>query len=198
MKRLGILLPITLLILIGLFSFRTVSTTPLVQSNPDQTISWMTFEDAMEAVKKEKRKVLISVHTEWCGWCKHMDKTTFQDPNIVKFINEKFYPVKFDAEQKEDIITPEKVYENPKVDGKDRRYHELAVALTMGRLTFPSTVFLDENFRVLQPIPGYKEPESFEMMMTYYGDDHYKRTPWTVYQKKYIPLKELKPTLISE
>ncbi len=198
MRRLGFLLPIAILILFGLFSFQTSSETLYPKISANQTITWMTFEEAMAAVKNEKRKVLISVHTEWCGWCKHMDKTTFQDPNIIKFINEKFYAVKLDAEQKEDITTPEKVYKFEKGDGKERGFHQLAVALTMGRLTLPSTVFLDENFRVLQPIPGYKDPKTFEMMMTYYGDDHFKRTPWTVYQKSYVPLEQLKPTLISE
>ncbi len=198
MNRLGLLLPITILLLIGLFGFRTSPTASLVHPVVDQTITWMSFEEAMKAVKTEKRKVLISVHTEWCGWCKHMDRTTFQDPNIIKFINERFYPVKLDAEQKEDISTPEKVYKYEKGDGKERGFHQLAVALTMGRLTLPSTVFLDENFRVLQPIPGYKDPKTFEMMMTYYGDNHYKSTPWTVYQKTYVPLNQLKPTLISD
>ena len=198
MRRLGFLLPIAIFILLGLFSFRTSSDTIYPKSTQSETITWITFEEAMEAVKKEKRKVLISVHTEWCGWCKHMDRTTFQDPNIIKFINDKFYAVKLDAEQKEDISTPEKVYKFEKGDGKERGFHQLAVALTMGRLTLPSTVFLDENFRVLQPIPGYKDPKTFEMMMTYYGDDHFKRTPWTLYQKSYVPLEQLKPTLISE
>ncbi len=198
MRRLGFLLPIAILILLGLFSFQTSSDTPPPIPVQGQTITWMTFEEAITAVKKEKRKILISVHTEWCGWCKHMDKTTFQDPNIIKFINEKFYAVKLDAEQQEDITTPEKVYKFEKGEGKERGFHQLAVALTMGRLTLPSTVFLDDNFRVLQPIPGYKDPKTFEMIMTYYGNDHFKQTPWTVYQKSYVPLNKLNPTLISE
>ncbi len=198
MRRLGFLLPIAILILLGLFSFQTSSDMPPPILVQDQKITWMTFEEAMTAVKKERRKILISVHTEWCGWCKHMDKTTFQDPNIIKFINEKFYAVKLDAEQQEDITTPEKVYKFEKGEGKERGFHQLAVALTMGRLTLPSTVFLDDNFRVLQPIPGYKDPKTFEMIMTYYGNDHFKQTPWTVYQKSYVPLNKLNPTLISE
>lgn len=198
MKRLGLLLPIAILILLGLFSFQSSSDAFYPTSAQDQTITWMTFEEAMAAGKQEKRKVLISVYTEWCSWCKHMDQTTFKDPNIVKFINEKFYAVKLDAEQKENITTPEQVYQYEKGEGKERGFHQLAVALTMGRLTLPSTVFLDENFRVLQPIPEYKNPKVFEMIMTYYGGDHFKRTPWTVYQKKYVPLEQLKPTLISE
>ena len=128
-----------------------------------------------------------------------MDKTTFQNPDIVKFINEKFYAVKLDSERKTDITTPEKVYKYVKGVGKERGYHEMAAALTMGRLiTLPSTVFLDETFRVLQPIPGYKNPETFEMIMTFYGDNHYKRTLFTLYQKSYVPLEQLKLKLISE
>ena len=198
MRRLGFILPVVIFILIGLFAFRTAPANLSTIQQDTPPISWMSFEEAMEAVKIEERKILISVHTEWCGWCKHMDKTTFQNPDIVKFINEKFYAVKLDAERKTDITTPEKVYKYEKGVGKERGFHQLAIALTMGRLTLPSTVFLDETFRVLQPISGYKDPETFEMIMTYYGDDHYKSTPFTLYQKSYISLEKLKLKLISE
>jgi len=198
MGRLGILLPITILILIGLFGFRSDPVTLSSTQTDSPSINWMSFEESMEAIKIEEKKILISVHTEWCGWCKHMDKTTFQDSNIVKFINEKFYAVKLDAERKTDITTPEKVYKFEKGVGKERGFHQLAVALTKGRLTLPSTVFLDENFRVLQPISGYKDPKTFEMIMTYYGDGHYTTTPYTRYQEAYIPLKKIKRRLISD
>jgi len=198
MRRLGLLLPVAIFILIGLFAFRTAPENLSTIQTDAPVISWMSFEEAMEAVKIEERKILISVHTEWCGWCKHMDKTTFQNPDIVKFINQKFYAVKLDAERKTDITTPEKVYKYIKGVGKERGYHELAAALTMGRLTLPSTVFLDESLQVLQPISGYKDSKTFEMIMTYYGDNHYKSTPYTLYQKSYIPLEQLKLKLISE
>jgi len=198
MRRLGLLLPVAIFILIGLFAFRTAPENLSTIQTDAPVISWMSFEEAMKAVKIEERKILISVHTEWCGWCKHMDKTTFQNPDIVKFINQKFYAVKLDAERKTDITTPEKVYKYIKGVGKERGYHELAAALTMGRLTLPSTVFLDESLQVLQPISGYKDSKTFEMIMTYYGDNHYKSTPYTLYQKSYIPLEQLKLKLISE
>jgi len=67
----------------------------------------------------------------------------------------------------------------------------------MGRLTLPSTVFLDEKLRVLQPISGYKDPETFEMIMTYYGDGHYKSTPYTLYQKSYVKFLSKKHPLLS-
>ena len=41
------------------------------------TVNWLTFEEAVERSKTEKRKIFIDVYTDWCGWCKVMDKNTF-------------------------------------------------------------------------------------------------------------------------
>src|SRR6187402_1829141 len=67
-------------------------------------VKWMSFEEAVEKSKTEKRKIFIDVYTDWCGWCKVMDKNTFTDPNVAKILNEDFYPVKFDAEQRENVV----------------------------------------------------------------------------------------------
>ncbi len=67
-------------------------------------VKWMSFEEAVERSKTEKRKIFIDVFTDWCGWCKVMDKNTFPDLVIAKLLsNEKFYPVKFNAEQTADV-----------------------------------------------------------------------------------------------
>src|SRR6187455_2873333 len=68
------------------------------------SVKWMTFEEALQKSKKEKRPVFIDVYTDWCGWCKVMDKNTFNDPQVSKLLNEKFYAVKFNAEQTEDVV----------------------------------------------------------------------------------------------
>ena len=41
----------------------------------ENTLTWISFEQAVELQKKEPRKILIDVYTDWCGWCKKMDKT---------------------------------------------------------------------------------------------------------------------------
>src|ERR671918_265399 len=70
----------------------------------DGEVNWMTFEEAVERSKTEKRKIFIDVYTDWCGWCKVMDKKTFSEPAVAKLLNEKYYPVKFNAEQREDVL----------------------------------------------------------------------------------------------
>jgi len=159
--------------------------------NDQSLINWLTWEEVVELQKVEKRKILVDIYTDWCGWCKRMDKTTFADDSIATYINKTYYAVKFNAEYKEPIKLGDKVYNFVKKDGqKGRGHHELALALTMGRLTYPSTVFLNENTQVIQPIPGYKDAKDFEIIMTYFGGNHHLTTPWQKYQDGYKPLKD--------
>ena len=64
----------------------------------ESKVKWYTFEEAVELNKAEQRKIFIDVYTDWCGWCKKMDATTFNSPEIAKILNEEYYAVKFDAE----------------------------------------------------------------------------------------------------
>ena len=57
----------------------------------DKEITWLNFEQVAELNKKNPRKVIVEVYTDWCGWCKKMDKTTFQHPEIIKYINQNYY-----------------------------------------------------------------------------------------------------------
>lgn len=150
------------------------------------TINWLTWEEALERSKTEPRKIFVDIYTDWCGWCKKMDKNTFQQAYIAKYVNENFYAVKFNAEQETEIEFKDKVYKF--VDQAPRGYHELAFAITQGQLSYPTIVFLDEQLEVIQSIPGYRSPEEFEMIMTYFGKNKYKDTPWTIYQKMYEPM----------
>lgn len=146
-----------------------------------QDVEWMTWEEAMTAIEKSPRKVLVNVHTEWCSWCKKMDKNTFQDPDIASYINENFYNVYFDAQVKHDIVYQGKVYKFVKTSRGG--YHELAKELLQGRLSFPTTVFIDEEAILIQPIKGYQKPETFEQIIHYFNEDQYKITPWKRYSQ---------------
>ena len=150
-----------------------------------QKVQWLSWDQAAAKQNDEPRKVVIDIYTDWCSWCKKMDKATFQHPKIASYINENFYAVKFNAEQRQSITVGNKVYKY--VRGGKRGYHELAAALTQNQLSYPTIVFLDETMSVLQPLKGYHGPREFEMVVRYYGGNHYKSTPWTRYQTTYKP-----------
>ena len=148
------------------------------------SINWLTWEEALEKNKVEKKKFLVDVHTEWCSWCKKMDARTFQKELIASFVNEHFYAIKFDAEQKEDIIYDNKVYSYVSGFGK-RGYHELAQEIMNGRMSYPTVVFIDSNLDVIQPIPGFQDPRTFEIIINYFAGDYHTTTPWHRYEENF-------------
>ena len=142
-------------------------------------IRWVTWEEVQELSKKEKKKIFVDIYTDWCGWCKKMDKTTLSDEKVVEFINAHYYAVRFDAEMKKEIAFKGKSYGYTKYGS--RGYHELANHLLHGKMSFPSLVFLDEHYNLIQAIPGYQEPRFFLMIATYFGENAHKNTPWNRY-----------------
>ncbi|MEQ8303841.1 MAG: DUF255 domain-containing protein [Cyclobacteriaceae bacterium] len=149
----------------------------------DSPVNWMSFEEAIEKSKVEKRKIFIDVYTDWCGWCKVMDKNTFSEPKIAKILNEQFYPVKFDAEQTEDVVFNGTTFKF--VPSGRNGYHQLAAALLNNQLSYPTVVFLDEEFRMIQPLAGYQKAPEFHKIIQFIGGDHYKKTKWDEWQLVY-------------
>lgn len=146
-------------------------------------INWMSMEEAEEAAQKEPRKLLIDVYTDWCGWCKRMDQTTFQNPQIVEYVNENYYAVKLDAEQKDSIRFKDHTFKF--VDQGRRGYHELAAALLNGKMSYPNIVYMDENLNLISAVPGFQNAKNFEKIINYIAEDEFKETPFEEYVKNF-------------
>lgn len=149
-------------------------------------INWLSMEELEAAQAKEPRKVFIDLYTDWCSWCHKMDKATFQHPGIVKYVNANFYAVKFNAESKDTIHYRGKDYVF--VPQGRRGYHQLAAILANGQLSYPTIVYLNEDLEVIQPVPGYMDPRSFEQVITYLAGNHYLEQPFEQYKKNYKPV----------
>ena len=164
------------LILVTLFisSFSTG-----ISQNNINWISWdaMIQKRASDSVKK---KVFIDLYTNWCGWCKRMDATTFSDPVIVNYINNNFYTVKFDGETKDTIVfnnhnfynsDPTYIKSNSNSRGKA---HWFAHSILDGKLSYPSYVLLDENLIRLMVYQGYKQVDEMLGILLFFGNNQYK------------------------
>lgn len=148
-----------------------------------QEVKWLSIEDAVKKNADNPKKILVDVYTDWCGWCKVMDKNTFKHPVIAKYINENFYAVKLNAEQQEDITLNGTTYKF--VNQGRRGYHELAAKLLNGQMGYPSVVFLDEQVRVIQPLSGYIKPQPFDEIINFIGSDKYKSQSWDDFQSSF-------------
>ena len=142
-------------------------------------IQWITFEEAEKQMKEQPKKVFIDVYTNWCGWCKKMDATTFKDPQITDYINKNYYAIKFNAETRDTIIINNTLY----IYKPENRANQLAIALLNGKLSYPTTVYLDESFNMLSPVPGYLASDVLLKILKYFGENHHKTVSWEDYQK---------------
>lgn len=148
-----------------------------------QTIQWMTFEEAVKANETEPRKFIIDVYTDWCGWCKRMDATTFSNPVIADYINKNYYAVKMDGEYKKDIVFKGRTFKF--VPNGRRGYHELPAELMGGRMSYPTIVYLDEEYNIIQAIPGYQDAKNLEPIISYFAENAYKDVAWDEYSSSF-------------
>ena len=135
-----------------------------------EPINWITIQEAEKLSKKQPRKIVIDIYTDWCGWCKKMDKSTFDDEKTAAYVNKHFYAVKLNAETKEEIVLNGKTYKfNPQWG-----VNEIAAELLQGNMGYPSTVYLDEKFNMLAPVMGFYDVKKFDNLLRYFAENHYK------------------------
>ena len=153
-----------------------------------QEINWMSMNEALEAQKENSKKIMIDVYTTWCKPCKMLNNRTFQNKKLIKYVNEHFYAVKFNAEGKEEVTYQGFTYTNPNyVEGRDENQrnnqHLFAHALKVN--TYPTIVFFDEESNMISPVIGYKTAEQLEIYLKMIASDDYKDVTTKESWKKY-------------
>jgi thioredoxin-related protein len=144
-----------------------------------EEIRWMSLKEAEENSKKLDKPILIDLYTDWCGWCKVMDKQTYANKEVAAYITEKFYPVKLNAEQKQAIVFNGKTYQF----NASYRTHDFAIYLTQGQLSYPTTVIIPAKGNSPQAIPGFLKPAEIEPIVKYFGEKQFGKISFTDFQK---------------
>lgn len=149
---------------------------------PAAPLKWYTWEEAVELSKATPKKMFVDVYTDWCGWCKRMDKSTFSDPAVAAYLAEHFYPVKLNAEQRADIQFAGETFKFVENEGGRGGVHTLAYSLLDGKLGYPAMVYLNEKFERIMISPGYKEAPDMLKELKFAAEEQYTKTTWEEYR----------------
>ena len=163
---------------IALLTFFSLTAQEKRSNQVQELVNWQTWEQVDELTKIEKKKIFVELYTSWCTWCKKMDKMTLQQAHIARFLNEHFYNIKFNAQTSQEILFNNEIFRPGK------RYHELAKEITFGKLGFPTIVFIDEDLTYI-PVPGYRDVQEFEVIISYFAGDFHKSITFEEYKIKY-------------
>ena len=157
-----------------------------------QSVKWHSFEEALQLNAERAanglptKKIFVDVYTDWCGWCKRMDATTFAHPVIAEKLNTDWVAVKLNAERKDTVVINGQAFINE--NQGTRSAHQLAQILLNGKMSYPSYSLIDEAGKPIQVIAGYQEVKQFEMLLDFFSSNAYLNMSFDDFQKTFKSL----------
>ena len=146
-----------------------------------EKLDWMDMNELSAQLNNQSKPVLIDLYTNWCYWCKVMDKKTYNNSKVVAYISEHFYPVKLNAESKKIIYWKEKSYNY----NNSYKINDFALYATSGEIGFPATIIIPDAHSEPISIPGFLEPKEIEPILKYFGEGAYKNQNYIVYKSTF-------------
>jgi len=119
----------------------TVLSLLMIAARASADVNWeQNYDAALQKAKKEQKLVMVDMYTDWCGWCKRLDKDAYSNKDVTAKLSKEFVSVK---------INPEKSAQGAKL------------AKEFGTRGYPHIVFLDTAGKKFAEIPGYLPANEF-------------------------------------
>jgi thioredoxin-related protein len=142
-------------------------------ADPDPAeVQWKSISEALVEGPQSNRLIVLDLYTDWCGWCKRMDRDTYANADVAAYLSEHYVASKMNPEKEGTL----------EYDGRSFSQAEFGQAL--GVRGYPSTAFFDKEGKVLTVVAGYIGPDEFLSILKYFGEDIYKTTSWEDYQNR--------------
>ncbi|MEW5701015.1 MAG: thioredoxin fold domain-containing protein [Candidatus Zixiibacteriota bacterium] len=177
MKQLIIMAGVSLAITslsVGQSSAQTPQAKPA--ATKQEKIEWLTYDAGLAKAKAENKPIIIDFTASWCGWCKKMERETFSDPKVIKYMRDTYVPIKVWGD---DTTKAAMVSHN----GERMTQQRLSGAV-YGVRGYPTFWFLDSQGGRIGPQSGYRSPNQFLPLIEYVGGSHYKTMSYDSFVQK--------------
>jgi thioredoxin-related protein len=126
-----------------------------------------TFSELEKLQQQKPKPVAIFIYTDWCKICFGMKKTTFKNKEVIQLLNNNFYFVRLDGEEKKDIIFLGKTFVY-KPTGANTGVHELTneLASINKRISYPTTTILNSKFEIELQINGFSNAKEMKKILS--------------------------------
>ncbi len=125
-------------------------------------IAWRSWDAGMREAVASKRPVLVDVYTDWCVWCKRLDRDVYSKPEVRDYLTKRFVTIRLNAEG------------NERASFEGQNWTARTLASNRFRITgYPTTMFLrpsGKDVEHLANVPGYLPPDRFLLLLRYVGD----------------------------
>ena len=134
----------------------------LLSQSKNEVLKTYSFEEVELMHRQNPKPILIYIFTDWCKFCFGMEKNTFKNKKVIETVNEQFYLVKLNAEEKKDITFLNKKFIY-KPTGINTGIHELAneLASIKNIISYPTVTKLNSNFEIEFQKSGYLNSKYF-------------------------------------
>jgi thioredoxin-related protein len=160
---------ITRILLLPLLVAATLASVPA----PGHAAEWLGWNAGLKRASDSGRPVLVDVYTDWCGWCKRMDRDVYGRADVDRYLASHFVLVRLNAESGEQAAW------------QGRAYSARSLSSAFGVSGYPTTIFLASDGTRIVNAPGYIEGDRFMLLLRYIGDGWMQRNvKWDDYLKQ--------------
>ncbi len=146
---------------------------------PKARINWISLSKLNEVYAANPKPILVDVYTDWCGWCREMERITYHNKKLVAYVNQHYYAVKLDAESPDSLVFNNRQFGYNATE----KTNELAAFLLSNRMEFPTTVFLPAMDAQPAPLAGYMNAREMEAPLKYFAEGSYRSKTFIEFNK---------------
>ncbi|MDI6766419.1 MAG: thioredoxin fold domain-containing protein [Bacteroidota bacterium] len=136
-------------------------------------LKWKKYDVGLAEAKKAKKKIIVDVYTDWCKWCKKLDKEVYADDSVAAYLQKQYILVKVNGES------------STQIKYKGKQLTEMQLTQLLKVTGFPAIIFLDTSGEVIDRISGFVPADRFLPIVRYIGEDHYKKMTWEEFLNKF-------------